>query len=106
MDMPRDDKWGAMQIRKLQRRSGATIVSAWPPWVLSDSGTTFVRMGAGVLKRVIRADHRLTLIIERDGREAGGRLEWAPPPSLAAVEKVLRAHVGEPITAIGYLDVR
>ena len=95
-----------MQIRKLQRRSGATIVSAWPPWVLSGSGTTFVRMGEGALKRVIRVDNHLSLTIEREGRETVGRLEWDPPPSLAAVEKVLRVHLGEPITAIGYLDVR
>jgi hypothetical protein len=46
-------------------------MSVWPPLVLSGAGTTFVRSGDGVLKRV------------------------AP-----------RAHLGEPITAIGYLDVR
>ena len=95
-----------MQIRKLRRRSGATIVSAWPPWVLSDAGTTVARMSEGVLKRVTRVNNRLSLTIEREGREAVGRFEWEPPPSLTAVEKVLRAHVGEPITAIGYLDVR
>jgi hypothetical protein len=95
-----------MQIRKLQRRSGEAIVSVWPPRVLSASGTTFVRSGDGVLKRVTRADNRLALTIECEGREAIGRLEWDPPPSLTAVEKVLRAHVGEPITAIGYLEIR
>ena len=95
-----------MQIRKLQRRSGAAIVSVWPPRVLSDAGTTFVRSGDGVLKRVTRVDNRLLLTVECHGREAVGRLEWDPPPSLTAVEKVLRAHLGEPITAIGYLDVR
>ena len=95
-----------MQIRKLQRRSGGTVVSAWPPRVLSPSGTTFLRSGDGVLKLVTRADNRLALTIEYGGREAVGRLEWDPPPSLTAVEKVLRAHLGEPIMAIGYLDVR
>jgi hypothetical protein len=60
----------------------------------------------GVLTRVTRAENRLALTIECEGREAVGRLEWDPPPSLTAVEKVLRAHLGEPITAIGYLDVR
>jgi hypothetical protein len=91
-----------MQIRKLQRRSGEAIVSVWPPQVLS----TFVRSGDGVLKQVTRVDNRLALTIDCEGREAVGRLEWDPPPSLTAVEKVLRAHLGEPITAIGYLDVR
>ena len=95
-----------MQIRKLQRRSGEAIVSVWPPRLLSPSGTTFVRSGDGVLKRVTRADNRLALTIECEGREAVGRLEWDPPPSLTAVEKVLRAHLGEPITAIGYLEIR
>ena len=95
-----------MQIRKLQRRSGRAIVTVWPPRVLSSSGTTFVRSGDGVPKRVTRVDNRLALTVELGGREAIGRLEWDPPPSLAAVEKVLRAHLGEPITAIGYVDVR
>jgi len=95
-----------MQIRRLQRKSGARMVAAWPPWVLSGSGTTFVRMGEGVLKGVVRVDKRLSLTVDREGREAVGRLEWDPPPSLAAVERVLRAHLGEPLTAIGYLDVR
>jgi hypothetical protein len=95
-----------VQIRKLQRRSGEALVSVWPPLVLSGTGTTFVRSGDGVLKRVTRVDNRLLLTVECHGREAVGRLEWDPPPSLTAVERVLRAHLGEPITAIGYLDVR
>ena len=81
-------------------------MSVWPPRVLSPSGTTFVRSDAGVLKRVTRVNNRLALTIECGGREAVGHLEWDPPPSLTAVEKVLRAHLGEPITALGYLDVR
>src|SRR5215470_5005622 len=95
-----------MQIRKLQRRSGESIVSVWPPRVLSPSGTTFVRSGDGLLKRVTRVDNRLALTIECGGREAVSHLEWDSPPSVTAVEKVLRAHLGEPITALGYLDVR
>jgi hypothetical protein len=74
--------------------------------VLSGAGTTFVRSGGGVLKGVTRVDNHLLLTVECNGREAVGRLEWDPPPSLTAVERVLRAHLGEPITAIGYLDVR
>ena len=95
-----------MQIRKLRHKSGEATVSVWPPRVLSGAGTTFVRSGGGALKRVTRVDNRLVLTVEYDGREAVGRLEWDPPPSLTAVERVLRAHLGEPITAIGYLDVR
>ena len=95
-----------MQIRKLQHRSGAASVSVWPPLVLSGAGTTFVRSGGGVLKRVTRVDAHLLLAVECDGREAVGRLQWDPPPSLTAVERVLSAHLGEQITAIGYLDVR
>ena len=72
----------------------------------AEGGTTFVRSGGGVLKRVTRADTHLLLTVECDGREAVGRLQWDSPPSITAVERVLRAHVGEPITAIGYLDVR
>jgi len=95
-----------VQIRKLQHRSGGATVSVWPPRVLSGAGTTFVRSGGGALKRVTRVDNHLLLIVEYDGREAAGRLEWDPPPSLIAVERVLRTHLGEQITAIGYLDVR
>ena len=82
------------------------MVSVWPPRVLSPSGTWFVRSADGLLKRAMRVGNRLALTIECEGREAVGRLEWDPPPALTAVEKVLRAHLGEPITAIGYLDVR
>ena len=95
-----------MQIRKVQRRSGEANVTVWPPWVLRPSGITFVRSADGLLKRVTRVDNRLAVTIECGGREGVGHLEWDPPPSVTAVEKVLRAHLGEPITALGYLDVR
>ncbi len=95
-----------MQIRKLQHRSGEATVSVWPPRVLSGDGTTFVRSGGGVLKRVMRVDTHLLLTIESNESETVGRLQWDPPPSLTAVERVLRLHLGEPIAAIGYLDVR
>jgi hypothetical protein len=77
----------------------------WPPRVLSGWGTTSVRAGEGVLN-VKRVDNSVSLSVDCEGRQAVGRLEWDQPPSLAAVEKVLRAHLGEPIKAIGYLDVR
>jgi hypothetical protein len=65
----------SVQIRKLQRRSGEAIVSVWPPRVLSDAGTTFVRSGDGVLKGVTRVDNRLLLTVECNGREAVGRVD-------------------------------
>ena len=40
--------------------------------------------------------------MQYDGREHVGGLEWDAPPSIDNVEKLLRAHVGEPITAIGW----
>jgi len=36
-------------------------MSVWPPLVLSGAGTTFVRSGDGVLKRVTPADNHLLL---------------------------------------------
>lgn len=95
-----------MQIRKLQRTSGRGPVSVWPPRVLSAAGTTFVRVDDGVLRDVKRTGNRLALTIDHKGKAVSADLEWDPPPSVAAMEKVLRAHLGEPITAIGYLDIR
>ncbi len=39
------------------------------------------------------------------GREHTAGLEWTPPPSVDAVEKVLKAKTGQPIRAISDLDV-
>ena len=39
------------------------------------------------------------------GREYIGSLQWDAPPSLVAVEKVLHANLGKPITTTGDLDV-
>ena len=94
-----------MKIHDLKRTSGKAGLSVWPPQVLADVGTTFVRPGDGVLKGVRRIAKRLSLVIEHRGREVVGRLECDEPSTLDAVEKVLRAHIDEPIQAIGDLDV-
>ncbi len=39
-----------MKIDDLKRTSGKAVLSVWPPQVLADVGTTFVRPGDGVLK--------------------------------------------------------
>ena len=39
------------------------------------------------------------------GREYIGSLQWHAPPSLVAVDKVLHANLGKPITTTGDLDV-
>ena len=70
-----------MKIHDLKRTSGKAVLSVWPPQVLADVGTTFVRPGDGVLKGVRRIAKRLSLVM------------------------VLRAHIVEPIQAIGDLDV-
>ena len=94
-----------MKIHDLKRTSGKAVLSVWPPQVLADVGTTCVRPGDGVLKGVRRIAKRLSLVIEHGGREVVGRLECDEPSTLDAVEKVLRAHIDEPIQAIGDLDV-
>ena len=64
-----------MKIHDLKRTSGKAVLSVWPPQVLADVGTTFVRPGDGVLKGVRRIAKRLSLVIEHGGREVVGRLE-------------------------------
>jgi len=54
----------------------------------------------------VRRDSQALVTRHRDGgREVVVRLECDEPPTLDAVEKVLRAHIDEPIQAIGDLDV-
>jgi hypothetical protein len=57
-----------MKVHDLKRTSGKAVLSVWPPQVLADVGTTFVRPGDGVLKGVRRIAKRLSLVIEQ--REA------------------------------------
>ncbi len=96
-----------MKIRNLKRKYGEAFVSVWPPvWVSScGPGDKQANGEKGVLKSVKRLRDRLNLTMVQYGREHGGSLQWDEPPSLADVEKVLCAHLGEPIKAIGDLDV-
>ena len=52
-----------------------------------------------------RIEKRLSLTMEHAGREDVGVMEWTPPPAIDAVEKVLRANIGQPIKALRGLDV-
>jgi hypothetical protein len=49
----------------------------------------------------------LSLTVEHEGQEAWGGVDVEPDqrPSVAAVEKVLKANVGKAIEEIGDLDV-
>jgi len=58
----------------------------------------------------LRLGDRLTLRITYESApgkesEASGGLQWDQPQSVDDVQKVLRVHVGQPIRAIGDLDV-
>jgi len=96
-----------MKIRNLKRKSGQAVVSVWPPqWAGSyGPGDKFAVGEVGVLTSVKRLPDRLSLTIKYEGREHSGSLQWDAPPSLDDMEKVLKAHLGEPIKAIGDLDV-
>ena len=96
-----------MRIRELKRRSGEAVVSCWPPlWASSyGRGSKLAIAEEGILRSVERIGNRLSLTMEYDGREHVGGLEWDAPPSMDEVEKLLRAHVGEEIKALGELTV-
>jgi hypothetical protein len=89
-----------MKIRDLK-------VPAWPPAWGSSFGRGDKLAGSydGVLESVERIENRLRLRIKYDGADYAGILEWEPPPALEAVEKILRQHVGQQITAISELEV-
>jgi len=96
-----------MKIRELKRTAGQTALPAWPPtWTGSYApGDKFAVGEVGTLKSVkSRGDH-LTLTIEHAAREASGPLQWDAPPTVAAVEKVLRSQVGKAIKDIGGVDI-
>ena len=96
-----------MKMRHLTRKSGSAVVSVWPPlWAtFYSAGDRFAIGDEGVLQSVRRVEDRLSLTMKYDGREHVGSLQWTPPPTLDAVEKTLKASVGETIKAIGDLDV-
>ena len=92
-----------MKIRNLNRKSGETIYSVWPPPWSGSYGSAYGQVGD--LVSVKRLGDGLPLTIKYKGHEYSGTLQWDAPPSLDDVEKVLKAHLGEPIKAIGDLDV-
>ena len=96
-----------MKIRDLKRKSGETHVSVWAKgWTSAFAGADKFSVGeVGLLKSLRRVGTRLGLTIEHEGREHFGSLEWDAPPSLDAVEKVLRDNIGKTIKAVGDLDV-
>jgi hypothetical protein len=61
----------------------------------------------GVLEFVMHTPHNtiLTLTMRFDGREHTGILTWDAPPAAAAVAKLLKAHLGAAIGALGNLDI-
>ena len=73
-----------MKIDDLKRTSGKAVRSVWPPQVLADVGTTFVRPGDGVLKGVRRIAKLLSLVIEHGGEKlssvsnATNHRRWTP----------------------------
>lgn len=96
-----------MKIRNLTRKSGQAIISVWPPeWGGSYQGEDKFALGdQGVLVSVKRLGDSLSLTIEYEERKHSGTLQWDAPPSLDDLEKVLQAHLGQPIKAISDLDV-
>ena len=98
-----------MKICHLIRRAGIRTVPAWPPrWVGSfQAGDTIPMPNDGVLESVVRLenDTLLRLTMKFDARQHTGILTWDAPPSLAAVESVLKANLGREIRAIGDVDI-
>lgn len=96
-----------MRIRNLKRKSGEAVVPVWPPqWTtFSKPGDKLAVGDAGFLQSVERYGNRLTLTMRHDGRAHVGGLQWDQPPTVDAVETVLRANLGRPIKAVGDLDV-
>jgi hypothetical protein len=102
-----------MKICDLARLSGDTKVLAWPPrWATlfleGDTWKSGPKPGEGVLESVMRHeddDTLLRLTMRFEAREYTALLLWDGPPSLGAVESLLRAHVGRGIRSIGELEL-
>jgi len=102
-----------MKIRELTSKSGSATVSSWPPmWASSyGPGDVIPHTEEGVLESVKRIKYasdpkeHLMLVKKVKGHEYVGALQWDEPPTIAALEVVLKAHLGESIRAIGQLEV-
>jgi len=98
---------GGVKIRHVVLKAGRAISSSWPPdWGGSYGPGDSLAMGEqGVLKAVDREGNDLVLTITFDGRDHSGLLRWTAPPTVEALHMVLEARIGQPIGAIGDLDV-
>ena len=97
-----------MKMRDLTRRAGARTVPAWPPRWSGPfrRGTALGVPGDGVLVSVTPANvTELRLTMEFDKNKYTGILRWDRPPTLDAVENLLRGNLGRAIGEIGDLDV-
>ena len=81
-----------MKLRDLKLRSGQA--PGWPPRWVEFSGPSEPVAEEGVLEGIERLGSRLLLQIRINGRRRTASLEWAPPPSVGAVETVLLASIG------------
>jgi hypothetical protein len=100
-----------MKILDLKKRSsGGAIFSCWPP-IWSGFGDVFNSLEDGSLKEVKRIKNQssgkehLMLVRKVREQEGVGALQWDEPPSISAVETVLKAHLGGSIKSIGALEV-
>lgn len=96
-----------MRVRELKRKVGNAKVSVWAQGFTSSySGADKFAVGeVGTLKSVKRRGDTLTYTIDYDGREHLATLQWDAPPTVEAVQRVLEANIGKPLTEIGGLEV-
>ena len=84
------------------------VLRAWPPATWTGSykpGDTFAVGEVGILKSVKNRGDHLILTIEYEAREASGAHQWDAPPTIDAVENVLRSQVGGAMKDIGGVDI-
>ena len=87
-------------------------VAAWPPrWTtpfrIGHTWDSLPKRGEGILESITRRegdDTCLMLTMRFHAREHAGILRWEGPPPVAALEDLLKAHVGQEISWIGDLD--
>ena len=86
---------------------GFPRMHAWPPVWMPGGWALDGEFGSeGILVSVRRLEGSLSLRMRYDGCEHNGRLQFDPPPMLAAVEEILRANLGKAIRDLGDLEVQ